>query len=389
MKILDRYVLATFVKNYLISFMVLVGLYVLLDLVFNFDELIEVQTHGLELTGGGGGGASFLAVLYVIWDYYFYQVFLIFSQLSGVIPVVATAFTLVRFSRFNEMTAVLAAGMPLLRFAMPIILASLVMTLILLPVNQELVVPRLIPKLARSHDEIGRATAKSFRIDAMQDNEGSLLFAARYAPPTDVTPAEMIEVDVVLRDANHDVTGHVLAERAVYDAAHRHWRLTKGVIVTGLRPNEQFSGERPVATYDGVTPEEVALYRSGDYVELLSTMRINQLLARPQSYGTIDLLRVKHARVTQWVMNLVAVLLAIGCVLTREPGKLKTDGIKLVVVVGLAMTTVFLTHHLASHPPLADATWADRWPAIMAWLPIFLFGPLAIFLLDRVQTKRS
>ena len=42
MKILDRYVLVTFLKNYLISFMVLVGLYILLDLVFNFDELIEV-----------------------------------------------------------------------------------------------------------------------------------------------------------------------------------------------------------------------------------------------------------------------------------------------------------------------------------------------------------
>src|SRR4051794_10751799 len=122
MKILDRYVLAAFLKNYLISFMVLVGLYILLDLVFNFDELIEVQTRGGASTGGG---ASFLAVLYVIFDYYFYQIFLIFAQLSGVIPVVAAAFTLVRLARFNELTAMLAAGIPLLRVAAPIIFASL------------------------------------------------------------------------------------------------------------------------------------------------------------------------------------------------------------------------------------------------------------------------
>src|SRR5688572_31059464 len=43
MKILDRYVISTFVKNYLISFFVLVGMYVILDMVFNFDELVEVQ----------------------------------------------------------------------------------------------------------------------------------------------------------------------------------------------------------------------------------------------------------------------------------------------------------------------------------------------------------
>src|SRR4030095_11161506 len=43
MKILDRYVLISFVKNYLISLMVLLGLYVVLDMVFNFDELAEVQ----------------------------------------------------------------------------------------------------------------------------------------------------------------------------------------------------------------------------------------------------------------------------------------------------------------------------------------------------------
>ena len=59
-------------------------------------------------------------------------------------------------------------------------------------------------------------------------------------------------------------------------------------------------------------------------VELLSTSRINELLTRPQSYGTINLLTVKQARVTQWLMNLVLVMLAIPCVMTREPGRLET-----------------------------------------------------------------
>ena len=32
------------------------------------------------------------------------------------------------------------------------------------------------------------------------------------------------------------------------------------------------------------------------------------LLERPKSYGTVDLQRVKHSRMTQWVMNDEAVL---------------------------------------------------------------------------------
>jgi hypothetical protein len=43
----------------------------------------------------------------------------------------------------------------------------------------------------------------------------------------------------------------------------------------------------------------VKLFRRSDYVDLLSTDRINQMLARPESYGRANLLRVKHMRFTQ------------------------------------------------------------------------------------------
>ena len=105
MKILDRYVLISFLKNYLIAFMVLVGLYVVLDMVFNFDELVEIQNKAQET-----GMQTVFGLLRDIGDYYFYQSFLIFVHLAGIIPVVAAAFTLMRLSRFNELTAMLAAG---------------------------------------------------------------------------------------------------------------------------------------------------------------------------------------------------------------------------------------------------------------------------------------
>src|ERR1700733_12805639 len=113
MKIIDRYVLVTFIKNYFISFMVLIGMYIALDMVFNFANLTQSSKQtGLQI--------SFWRILYDIVDFYFYQTFVFFVHLSGVIAVVAAAFTLMRLSRFNEMTALLAAGTPLLRVALSI-----------------------------------------------------------------------------------------------------------------------------------------------------------------------------------------------------------------------------------------------------------------------------
>src|SRR5439155_12783489 len=181
MKILDRYVLVSFLKNYLISFMVLIGLYIVLDMVFNFDELAEVQART-----SAGGVASVLLLLRSIGDYYFFQTFKIFVHLSGIIPIVAAAFTLIRMTRFNELTASLAAGVPLLRTAMPIILAAMVLN-VLLVIDQELLIPQIIPKLVRKHDEIQQSGGggKSFVVRAMQDDADGLLNAARYHPPTE------------------------------------------------------------------------------------------------------------------------------------------------------------------------------------------------------------
>ena len=66
MKILDRYVTASFIKNYLLSFMILVGLYVVLDMLFNFDDLMAVQTRG-----GYSGIETIWPLLRTIGDYYF------------------------------------------------------------------------------------------------------------------------------------------------------------------------------------------------------------------------------------------------------------------------------------------------------------------------------
>jgi lipopolysaccharide export system permease protein len=377
MKILDRYVLWMFLRNYVISLMVLIGLYVVMDMVFNFDELAEVGEKTAE------GGAE-LAVLRHILSYYGYRVFPIFAQLSGIIPVVAAAFTVIRLVRFNEMTAILAAGVPLLRVAMPIIIAALV-TNVLLIVDQELLIPRMIPMLTRTHDQT-EARGASFAVRSMEDGENRLVVAAEYRPGGQASPPQLVQLSVIGHDGQFHPVSHLSADRATWDEQARLWRLSGGKIVNDLSSGRRLTPE-PVEIYQSqITPEEIALYRSGDYVDLLPTSRIKELIARRAGYGMVDLQRVMHARFTQWVLNLVLLLLAVGTLLTRDPGRLKLGIMQCVGVTGGCMTAIFLSQQLAGTPPAGSGGWVQHWPAIMAWLPILIFGPVAVWLLDRVRT---
>jgi lipopolysaccharide export system permease protein len=385
MKIIDRYVITSFLKNYLISFMILVGMYVILDMVFKFDEFAKV--------GGKTDASGYSAVFTMMSDmadYYFFQCFLFFVQLSGIIPVVAAAFTLMRFSRFNELAAILAAGVPLLRVAMPIILVSVLLNALLL-VDQELVIPQLIPKLVRDPDDLNRVGPKTFPIQLMQDDQRSLLNAALYRPATAKEPATMVEVDIIERDKELNGVAHITADKGTWDTAKQEWMLVNGRRLSGIQPGGTRGPEETVDVYrSNIDPNEIALFRTGSYVDLLSTRQIDELLSpsRGAMYGRSSLLRVKHFRFTQPLMNVVLLLLAIPCVLSREPGKLKSAATKCLILTGLGMGSIFLSHQLAGQNTIGP-DWADRWPAMMAWVPVIVFLPLAIYLLDILHTKKS
>lgn len=381
MKILDRYVLFSFLRNYLIAMLVLIGMFIVLDMIFNFDELVVLRGQI-----AGEGTSSTFALFMAIADYYFFQSFLIYVYLSGIIPVVAAGFTLIRMTRFNELSAILAAGVPLLRVASPIVIAAVVLNALLI-VDQELLIPNIVHKVTRKHEALHLGEAKSFRIEMIQDDRNALLTASRYTPATAEGLVVMREVDIIERDEELLPVAHITADRAEWNPAESAWRLTAGRRVEGLRPEQTRSRETPVEYYrSNITPDEIALWKSGDFVNLLSTERINELLQRRANYGAVELQRVKHSRFTQWIMNVILLLLAIPCLLARQPQDLKNGVVRCLILVGLCMSGVFLAYQIAARPP-PGPEWVDRWPAIWAWAPILVFGPLSIYLLDRLYTR--
>ena len=335
MKIIDRYVLGMFIRNYLISFMVLISMYVVLDMVFNFSTLTQQRDVSLAI--------PIWRVLADIGWYYFYQSFVFFVHLSGMIAVVAAAFTLLTLSRFNETTAILAAGTPLLRVVLSVMLAGVVLNFVLLPIDQEILIPRFIPQLNRDKGEIHNDKVKTFPVSMMEDSHNGLFNAAVYYPAMAGEPAHLDYLDVIERGADFSPTGHLYSAKAAWNRAKRQWDLTEGrrvpISPPGLQTN--LPVETDVASYKSdLTPDEIALNLGKDYIQLLPTETISQLLTRNR-FGTIDLLRTKHLRFTQPISNVILLLLAISTVMTRTPGTLKTAALRCTLLTGLCMASIF------------------------------------------------
>jgi lipopolysaccharide export LptBFGC system permease protein LptF len=382
MKLLDRYVLSLFLKNYVISLTVLILLYIVMDMVFKFDQIVTV-----DKTAGADPFSNVITIVKDLWDWYFYQAFLIFTQMSGIIPVVAAAFTLMRLSRFNELTAFIAAGVPMLRIAQPVIIIAVLLNGLLV-LDQEVILPQMIPKLVRTQDEIHKEVADtSYAIKSMPVDQQSVLVAARYFPSTPKQPAHMQYMDVLERNSHLETTGHLYASVAQWNPTTHAWDLTDGHYVSGLLPGQIPSAEKPVTAYDGsVTPDEISLYRGSAFVELLSTQKINELIARPKSYGIAGLYKIKNLRWAQPVMNIVLLLLTIPNVMSFDPKSLKQAATKSLMLLAAAMACVFICQQIAGHPPLGRQ-WIAMWPALMSWMPIFIFGPIGVWLmLERLRT---
>ena len=109
--------------------------------------------------------------------------------------------TLLRMTRNNELTAILAAGTPLLRVAAPIILIAVVLTG-LGWVDQEFVIPNIIPQLLMKHNQVNDPGAASSAkpLPPIRDSANRIVMASRYYPPSGAKPARMDYLDAVGRD---------------------------------------------------------------------------------------------------------------------------------------------------------------------------------------------
>ncbi len=363
LSILDRYVIRSFLVNYLISLGVLISLYVLIDMFVNLDEFTKDPLPTVEVAANIG-------------SYYGYNLFLYFSQLSGVIILVASTFTLAKLQRSNELTAILASGTSLYRVATPLVACGLLLNTLWI-IDQEVIIPKIGHKLARQHNDVeGR---RPLAIWFLNDRDNALVSAVRFFPTT----KRMRRVVILQRDQSNMVTGIIMADWATWNERQRLWMLDRGILVGGREEqNGGFGqdlelGKNTVEVYKSdLTPNELVLRQAAQWINFMSLAQLNALERREVSRRHI-IAQVKHNRFTQPFVNMILLLLGMPFFLNREPRNLWRNA-----AYALALCSGCFVFSFAAQNALGTTVN----PALPAWMPLIIFGPVAVALLDRIKT---
>jgi lipopolysaccharide export LptBFGC system permease protein LptF len=367
MSTLDRYILRSLAFNYGLALAVMMSLYVLLDMFVNMDEFTE---HGYPLA----------TVLANIFSYYAPQVFLYFAQLSGVITLFACAATIARMRRMHELTALLSSGVSLYRVAVPVI-AFGAATTGLLVLDTEWLIPAVAHKLARDHDDVdGR---RAYEVLFLRDRGGALFSAGRFHPTT----RDLQHLLILRRDSAGALVETIEADRASWEAppspgAPGRWHLVRGrarsralAPESALGPKEGLREHYPEWYESDLSPEVIQLRQAEGWLKFLSLSQLRALAAA----GTADaneILRSHHARVTAPILAVVMLLLGAPFILNRAPDTVLTDVGKCILACGSCYVVAFIGQSIR----------LESVSALPFWLPIFVFGTLAVTLLDRIRT---
>ncbi|MFQ6034453.1 MAG: LptF/LptG family permease [Sedimentisphaerales bacterium] len=366
MKILDRYVAKNFLIGYAIAFCVLIGLRIIIDLFVNLDEFTEHTDLGAW------------AVTKNIFIFYGLNTTLYFRDFAGTIMVVAAAFSLGKMVRLNELVAMMASGVSLKRVIGPIILFALLMT-VLLVIDQELIIPSLGDRLARSHDDV--PGQESYDVWFITDGKGSLICSVKF----DVKTSTLHQPTIIIRRKNEtsiwEVTGRILAEKAVDVHKTGEWVLTGGQFTS----KDSTKGPQPIASYvSDITAKDIPVRCKSKHMTLLSWRQLAALAAQAQQGAKIKDLRQlysqKHFRVTEPVINLAMLMVCLPILVCRDPKSMKSAVMISFFMVGMCFVTTFICKMVA---PEANSFYQI---GFWAWLPVFIFLPTAFIELDLMKT---
>lgn len=365
MKILDRYVAKNFLIGYLIAFCVLIGLRIIIDLFVKLDEFTEHADLGT------------FAVVKNILTFYGLQSTLYFRDFAGMITVVAAAFSLGKMVRYNELVAVMASGVSLKRVIAPIVFLALLLTGLLV-IDQELLIPPLGDKLVRRQDAV--PGQEFYDVHFIVDGNGSLICSQKF----DVKTSTLYKPTIITRreipnSVIWEVTGRIEAEKAIYDFRTRRWLLANGLFTE----KGSTEGRRPIAFYSSdVTPKDIPIRRKSRYKTLLSSRQLAVLASqRTKIKDLAQLYSQKHFRITDPIINLVMLMISLPILVCRDPKSMKTAIAISFATTAACYITTFVCKMLA-----AEVVFERIMPELWAWLPVFIFAPIAFIELDSMKT---
>ncbi len=320
--------------------------------------------------------------------FYSYKVVGFFDSTSALLALVSAMFTVAWIQRHNEMTALMAAGVPRIRILLPIITAVAAVSL-LAAVNRETLVPRYRRELAlRPQDPRGDQPQQMVQ---HIDGKTGVLLQGKH---TFADQERIEEPDFALPASLREYGRRLTAENAYWKPAEGG--RPAGYLLEGVRepksldsrPSLLLRGQPVVITpHDApgwLRPGQCYLASDVEFDQLMpgssvrqysSTAQLIRELRNPSVYYGPDARVAIHARVVQPLLDMTLLMLGLPLVVSRE-----SRNVFIAMGICMAVTTAFMLVVIGCQY-LGSLAWILN-PAQAAWLPLVIFVPPAVGLAD-------
>ena len=370
MKTLDRYIIRTFLINFAILFVVLMSLFVVIDLIVDLDEFLKGGRHR-----AGESGNVLLGTIITIADYYGPVMVLLYVFLSGLIVTAAMGFTVIAMQRARELTAIVASGISMYRIAAPIVLVGIALNALTLPC-QELLIPAVASKLARSKSQLDHQAIENFPVRYVADESNNLLSAVEF----DANRGVLMGLTILDRNEERLTQRYITAAQATWDEQRQGWLLAEGRISTPAAAEGFQAGTGTMDFYaTRMSPTVLLARRATIYPRLLPLAELQAM----QRNDAVDqsqrnqITQIIWSRFSLLVVNVLVLVMGLPFFLLRSPRNPLVQAVKAAAVClgawggGLVMLQV-------------TATWIN--PVAAAWLPVVIYLPLSALLLQTIET---
>ncbi len=355
MSLLNRYILGAYFRIFFLALGAFLGIYLLVEFFERVDDFLE---HQARLS------------LYVL--YFLNKIPQIVSQVTPLAVLMGVFMTVGGFGRTNELTAMRAGGVSLLRISTPLLAVSLATTLGVMAINEYLLPLSVKKSNYIFRTEVGGKPEVSFKRDRVWFREGDKIVNVRLALPEKETLQGISIYD--LNDDFH-LDRRIDAAQAAYE--NNHWRFEKVTerLFTASGNNLEKVVHLPDKEYKlSKTPEDFKSTVAKN--EELGFRQLRQLAHKLKAEG-YDATRYRvdmHSRLATPFSCLIMAFLGIPFALQKGRGANLATGVTISVAIGIGyfiLQAILLAFGYSGVIP----------PLVAAWSANILFGLMSIWLM--------
>ena len=366
MTVLDRYILRSFLFNFIGWNLCFVGIFVVFDLFTNFDSLLQA-------------GKAANNVPKVIFLYYFYRSIPIVLLLSSILCLIAAMVTVAMLMRNNEFVPIQAAGISTLRIIRPLIIAVLCLTA-LFCLMRECLLPNIQDQIVMEASDYAENKGTTLNVTVDRETNitiggervfrsGKQISKPEFSIPRTITrqPVRLSGESAFHKSATKiRGAGYLLSgvhDRHILQSPSFMWN-EKPIIITPADADDIESDQCFVVT--NVPFESLASKDAWQYASLwtlISAARNKSLDVGAAIHANI------HSRMTQPVLDMTLLFLGLPVLLLyRDRNVFKAMGLSSLILFAFLLVC-YACQFAGTNSGM---------PVLGAWLPMMIFVPLAV-----------